>query len=487
MVTVTDRELPSVPATRTATVAGASLRYRAQVSELLVTGSGTTPSARYVYTEYLLEGSVDPAERPVVFAFNGGPGSSSVWLHFGVGPRRVADADTLDPRMTPPFSLIDNDESLLNVADLVFVDPAQTGFSRLMEGADPREYFGIDADARAMLDFVMGWARRNRRERSPRFLLAESYGTVRAARMIRDSGGGPTLGGRTRATGFTGAILVGPALTEKLPEYTGDLQRALETRTLAASAWHHGLVERGRERASHIARAAAFGRDILLPLLVQGSSASPEETRAAAETLSQLVGITVEEVTRRRLRIDAEDYMRLALGDDRQLGAYDSRYTLPMTDAGNDSVADDPAMGRYAPGFLGAIEAYLRDELDAPHDEEYLGINFLEVNRSWDWERDDESGATTFGEVAQGLRRDPRFEVLICTGAYDLVTTTAAARYAIDRHEVDRSRVHQLEVASGHMPYLGREARREFADTVRHFITRLSTGALINSTPAVER
>lgn len=453
--------------TRTAFIGGQEITYSAAVVETVVSDGSGNAGATYVCTEYLRTDIVDP-HRPVIFIFNGGPGSASVWTHLGIGPRRIADADTLTPAMTPPFRLVDNADSPLDTADLVFIDPPGTGYSRLHSEDMKPAFFGIEQDARATLEFIAHWTRRHRRENSPRFLIGESYGTVRAARMAKLANGGPFLGGQTRATSISGVAILGPALGIGLGDWSGLVSTALDIASLAASARYHAGVTTTYEEAT------LFGRDRLLPTLAAGKSAPDRD--AVARELADLLGVDMSAVLAADLKVTAADYLRLARSKTGEsIGAYDSRYVLPASDAGADPVADDPGMGQYMPAFLSLIAPYLRDELGYnAGDNEYIAIAFRDINATWDYG----SGAgvlpyglhanlDSFGELAQALRRDPNFRVMLGVGEYDLVTTRAATDFALARHCFDTERVQVNVYPSGHMPYLGAEARRLLAVDLR--------------------
>ncbi|WP_417505693.1 S10 family peptidase [Microbacterium sp.] len=453
---------------RKARIGGAEIEYRGAVGEIDVSDGEDGPGARYVFTEYIRTDLTDDerAARPVLFAFNGGPGSSSVWLHLGLGPRRVADADTLHPRMAPPFALVDNDDSPLDVADLVFIDPPGTGYSRIHPDADRERFHGVEQDARATLEFIGRWVRRNGREQSPRFVMGESYGTHRAARMSRLANGGPMRGGTTRATSLNGAIVLGPAFGLGEPAWNGDVRAALEFPTLVHTARHHGAVSDLSDDD-----VSDFARTELLPALVAGTQLDDAEREALAARMGGLLGLPAPVLIEHDLRITPDAFARLALrAEGRQLGMYDSRYTLSAQGAGSDPVADDPAMGAYAPQFTGAIQHYLREELGYASDDEYRAIDFRLAMGGWDWDGHDSPHSNCFGDFTEAVRRDERFELMIGVGEYDLVTTRAATEFTFTRFRFDRSRVHLKVYGSGHMPYLGEAPRVALATDIRGFV-----------------
>jgi hypothetical protein len=202
--------------------------------------------------------SVDDHKRPVLFAFNGGPGSSTAWTHLGwLGPYRVADGDTRSPRPVPPFDMTDNPDAPLDVADIVLIDPPGTGWSRVLDKEKAPWFYSTRGDAIATLRFIASWCRLHRRQEAPKFLLGESYGTIRAAVMAGMSIGGPTATGRTEALALHGVVLVGSHLWPTRVE-DPDLRAAMHLPVLAATAWYHGRTRGDMGLGDHVAEARAF-------------------------------------------------------------------------------------------------------------------------------------------------------------------------------------------------------------------------------------
>lgn len=196
-----------------ARIAGRNLRYTAAVEEFVLADPAGTPQATIFTTSYVVGTAPGSGERPVIFVFNGGPGSSSVWLHLGfAGPRRLVLPDPVNPPTTPPFALTDNEESPLDVADIVLIDPPGTGFSTILPGGRPEQFYGVQQDAAAMVRLIEAWIQRHDRWNAPRYLLSESYGSVRAAVVARMMAGGPMETGRMTALPLSGVILLGQAM-----------------------------------------------------------------------------------------------------------------------------------------------------------------------------------------------------------------------------------------------------------------------------------
>lgn len=458
---------------RTIKVGAAEVTYDARVEQFTIEDRAGQPGARIVCTSYTRsEEAAARDARPVVFAFNGGPGSSSVWLHLGLGPRRVAQADLLSPRATPPYEIVDNHETLLDVADLVFIDPPGTGFSRVLTPEQESDFYSVEGDAQASIRLISAWCRRHRRENSPKLLLGESYGAVRAAAVCRMLPGGPTRTGRLEWVSLSGAVLLGAAASFAP---LGDTAHLVELPTQAATAWYHDrLPARPDSLDSHLRRARRFAAEEYGPALFAGTALPAARREEVARTLHELIGIRPEVLIQHRLRLTPAQFSRLLLAETGgQVGMYDSRYALPLGQADQDPVGDDPAMSQYVGMFSGALVPYLRDELGANYEEEYRFIEFARVNGRWNYGSGPgalPSSASILPDFAVAMCRDPEFQVLVCQGYYDQVTSVGALDHALTREPVDGTRFQVRQYESGHMPYLGQESRALLADDIRRFI-----------------
>nr|WP_255698980.1 hypothetical protein [Luteimonas sp. Y-2-2-4F] len=451
---------------------GRALRYRSVVEEWpLVDPDGATV-ATVGAIAYLAEAAAP--ERPVIFAFNGGPGSASIWLHMGfLGPKRPdygaqAGDEEIRPPTAPTFALVDNPESPLDVADVVLIDPPGTGFARVVGEAGAARVFGVREDAEAIARFVGDWLRRHGRERSPRYLMGESYGTVRAAEVARLLAGGPTATGRMDGIALNGVMLLGQAMdgSRRGPE----LASATGLPSYAATAWYHGAVPRTVALEAHIARARAFAEGPYLQALFQGSRLDAAARASVAAELAALTGIPAARWLALDLRMDAAAFGREVLRDaGLQVGAYDARFTLPLAASGGDPVADDPAMGQYAPLYVATLHTHLREQLGVETARAYNAIEFRHVNARF-WKGQPPLQDNHALALATAMRRNPALRVLVATGHYDLVTTTGAAEQAVALSGMPPGRVTMRTYASGHMPYVGAASRAQLAADVRAFV-----------------
>ena len=459
---------------------GRALRYRSVVEEWPLRDAGGATIASIVSTSYLVDGG--DATRPVIFAFNGGPGSASVWLHMGfLGPKRpdygtqAGDAESRPPT-APPFVLVDNPESPLDVADVVLIDPPGTGYARVFGEANAERVFGVREDADAVARFIGDWLRHHGREGSPRYLMGESYGTVRAAELARLLAGGPTGSGRMDGITLNGVMLLGQSMdgSRRGPE----LASATGLPSWAATAWYHRAVPQDVALEAHVARARTFAEGPYLQALFAGSRL-PADTRAAVATeLEALTGIDAARWIALDLRMDAATFGREVLGDaGLQVGAYDARFTLPLAASGGDPVADDPAMGQYVPLYLATLQTHLRDALGVQTARAYNGIEFRHINARF-WKGQPPLQENHALSLAIAMRRNPALRVLVATGHYDLVTTVGAADQAVALSGMDPARVVMRTYASGHMPYIGVDSRAALAADVRAFVTGASSDAI---------
>ena len=454
---------------------GRKVAYQATAGETILQDAKGAPAATLFSFSYV-EKAARP-ERPVVFIFNGGPGSSSVWLHLGMaGPRQVDFVDEVNPPTVPPFPLKDNPNALLDVADLVFIDPPGTGFSRVLPGGRTEDYYGTNQDALAVAKFISDWLSRNDRWASPKFVMGESYGTTQAAALATTLMGGPTSpSGELGAITLNGILVLGPAMGGAV----GDHLYGANLPAMAASAWYHRPeLRQGRTLDAAVEAARTLAANGYMRALYLGNALPAADRLALAEQLAALTGVPAQTWLANRLRLGLGAYSRELLKDQGlQVGAYDSRYVLPLKAAGADPVADDPAMGQYTPAFVGAMNGYLTGELKVRMEEPYIPIAFSQVNSKWDYGPGGPRSRDAAAELAQALRRNPALRLFVAAGHYDLVTTVGAAEYALNQVDLPPERVTVKAYPSGHMPYLGADSAKALAADVRAFIRQAAQGS----------
>lgn len=456
-------------------IAGKELAYTAIAGDTHLTNlAGDWVGDLFSFT-YLSDDSTQ-RNRPVLFVFNGGPGSSSVWLHLGImGPRRVVLTPTVNPSVVPPFGLEDNPDCPLDVADVVFIDPIGTGYSHLAGKGTTADFFGVEADANMTAQFIERWLTRHGRWNSPKFIMGESYGSMRAAVLPRALMGGPTTAaGIMRGITVNGVILLGTTLTVpggKQSAAESAQRDALRLPSLAATAWYHRPATRTTQTLAALHdEVTQFAQQAYLPALLKADKGqlAPTERQRLLLRLTQYTGLPATAFDA-KLRLGSQAFAQQLLAKEKlALGMYDSRYTLPTRNAGADPVADDPAMGQYVPGFIGAFHDYL-PSLGVRLEQPYGAIVWRGVGRSWNWERPQATSQNTAIDLANAMRNNTKLRVLVAAGYYDLVTTAAAARHEMEQAHPPTDRVTYRTYASGHMLYLG-ETATAFAQDVRALI-----------------
>jgi carboxypeptidase C (cathepsin A) len=486
MASVTDQEKteqkpeerkPVPPAEResvtehTASIGGRLVPYRALATTTTLRADDGEPRASVFSVAYTRTDIDDPASRPLTFVFNGGPGSSSAWLHLGlVGPRRVdmPDGQTAPPA---PYRVADNDASLLDVSDLVFIDPVSTGYSRAAAGQEARQFHGFREDLDSVGEFIRVYTTRAGRWSSPKFLVGESYGTTRAAGLAHhlQQRHGMYLAG----VGLISAILIFQA---NQPHPGNDLPYALFLPTYAATAWYHGRVNRDRFDSLRALtdEVEQFALTEYASLLLLGGRASTGARRSVLERMAAYTGLAPTFLESCDLRVGPGRFFKELLRNERRtVGRLDSRFTGIDADSAGEVPEYDPAYAViYAP-FTAAVNAYLRSELGFESDVRYEVLNGEGV-RPWNFGDD---GENRYLEVASMLRQamtwNRRLRVLLASGYFDLATPFAAAEWTLDHMGLDPSLAGNLRTTryeAGHMMYIHEPSRDQLADELRALI-----------------
>ncbi len=449
----------------TARTSGGDIPYRFTFETARFTGGAEITAFCYL--------KENPAPgRPVLFATNGGPGSSVAWLHLGLlGPQRVHLDDPVAPKTTPPFSLEDNPHCPLDLCDLVLMDPPGAGFSAAPDSEHGKDFFSVDGDAGAFALFIEEWLARHGRANSPIYFAAESYGTIRAPALMDALYGGPFASTKMlTALSFSGVLFLGTAFTTaatilQQPPCEESVRNLLSA--AATTACHHPGRFPSPEAAADEAWAFA---PRYLEALFKGSTLPEAERKAVAETVSRFTCIPAEKLLAQGLRYKMDEYRKSVLPGE-EVGAYDGRYRMAGSAVPGsvpfpgmtDTIADDPAMGRYCPSFSGGM-AELKKAFNLPA-KPYPLIN-LAVNSAWQYA----SSHPALGSLENAVRRSPDLKFFFGTGLYDLVTVAGNVRYTLAQSAIPMDRVTVREYRSGHMPYLGEETAAALASDIRAFI-----------------
>ena len=448
------------------TIEGRKIKYRATAGTLALKKDTEDPTASVFFIAYTLADAPDPAGRPITFSFNGGPGSSSVWLHLGLlGPRRV-QMDEMGTAPPPPFRLVDNEYSLLDQTDLVFIDPVSTGYSRPAEGEDAKQFHGLNEDIEAVGEFIRLYTSKYQRWASPKFLIGESYGTTRAAGLagyLQDKHG----------MYLNGIMLVSSILNFQTARFTpgNDLPYVLFLPTYTATAWYHRRLEAGLQEnlASALKEAEEFALGEYAAALMLGDHLPKARYDAVAQKLARLTGLSEPYVRRTDLRISIWRFTKELLRDQRRtVGRLDSRFVGIDGDAAGESPDYDPSYSNILGAYSGMLNDYVRRELKFESDLPYEILTGKV--QPWSFSKFE----NRFVDVAEGLReamtQNPALRVHVSNGYFDLATPYLATRYTFSHLGLDSSLVDHVSMSyyeAGHMMYIhGPSLARQRADLV---------------------
>jgi carboxypeptidase C (cathepsin A) len=447
-------------------IAGKTVEYTATVGDLILRDEAGAPRAKMTYVSYLAKGVADPTRRPVTFAFNGGPGSASVWVHLGAfGPKRAALDDEGFPLGPPPGRLIDNEYSVLDATDLVFIDPVETGWSRPAPGVAAKEFIGFTHDVESVGDFIRLWVTRNGRWASPKLIAGESYGTTRAAGLAKFL--------QDRHGMFVNGICLLSSVTNwgtKVFNVGNDLPYALILPTYTATAWFHGkLPERyDGDLQAALEESEAFALGEYTSALMKGDELAPEERARVAARLAELSGLAREYVESADLRVEIFRFTKELLRDEgKTVGRLDSRYTGIDRDDAGETFEYDPASALTTGWYVSLLKDYLTRQLGYETDLEFRASAGREV-RPWDYHEDNPEGLSygtnAYANYAEHLRaamhENPYLHVLVLSGYYDLATPFFASDYTVSHMQLDESVRENVRAAyfrAGHMMYLRKE------------------------------
>jgi carboxypeptidase C (cathepsin A) len=475
-----------------AVVGGRRIRYRAICGTVVLreesekegehagVSAGHKPRASIFVAAYFREGVADVTRRPLTFAFNGGPGSAAVWLHLGaLGPRRVEMGDA-GSRLAPPYGLVDNADSLLDVSDLVFVDPVGTGYSRSLEGEKARDFHSLDRDVESVGEVIRLLTSRYGRWRSPTFLVGESYGTTRAAALAR------------RLQARHGLYLNGIALVSLALDFStlffggtrgNDLPNVLYLPAYTATAWYHRRLEPALQRhslASVLAEAERFAVEEYAVALLRGDRLPPERRVAVARETARLVGLDAGWVERADLRLaDQRFFKELLRGDGRTIGRLDSRFTGFDRDSAGESVEEDPSYQAILGPYATAWNDYVRGELGFASDLPYEVIS-QKTFEGWRWERDNDR-VSVVDDLRAAIVANPSLQVLVASGLYDLATPYSAADYTVAHLGLPaelRGNIAVETYEAGHMMYVHPPSREKLKRDLVSLLRRAAGGSV---------
>ena len=457
-----------VESDHTVTIGGQEIAYKATAGTILLRDEEDKPTASIFYIAYRRK-DVDLNSRPITFSFNGGPGSSSVWMHLGLlGPRRVKLADD-GSALPPPYRLVDNEFSILDATDLVFIDPVSTGFSRAIPPKDADKFHGLHEDAASVAEFIRLYVTRNKRWSSPKFIIGESYGTTRAAALSGE------LSQRLKMN-VNGIMLVSTVLNFQTLDFSAgnDLPYILYLPTYATTAWYHKKLPADLQAKSLpelYSLAEDFASKDYSAALFGGSSLDSDTHRKVVEQYARLTGLTTNYVERANLRVTLGRFASELLSEqNRVVGRYDSRYVGYVRDRLANRMEQDPSYEAVASAFGSTFNNYVRTELKYETD---LTYEVLASVGRWNW--DQSNGYVDVAEtLANAITRNPFLRVHVSSGYYDLATPLFATRYTFDHLSLDPALLKNLTLdtyTAGHMMYLNLDDLKKSKTDLAQFIS----------------
>ena len=441
------------------------------------------PEAGMSYVAYF-RGDKEDSHRPITFLYNGGPGSSTVWLHMGAfGPKRVVTADdTHSP--AAPYRLVDNEYTLLDASDLVFVDAPGTGFGHLRGADKEKAFYGVDQDAHAFANFIVEFLSRHNRWNSPKYLFGESYGTTRSAALSN-------ILENEKALDLNGIILLSQILnfddSVDAPQFNPgvDLPYALALPTYTATAWyHHKLPNQPAELEPLLKEVENFALTDYTQALAAGSSLSAERKSEIAAKLHNYTGLPADYIERANLRVNGGEFEKTLLGSEITTGRLDTRFAGPTIDPMSKEADYDPQSAAISSAYVSAFNDYVRTVLKFGDKKTYKPE--LSVDKFWDMLHQPPGAETkvpgpvnVMPDLAVAMKQNPNLKILLNGGYYDLATPYFAAEYELHQLPIQKSLQGNIEMhfyTSGHMVYAHEPDLKALHANVSAFIEKTRNG-----------
>ena len=458
-----------VTTSHTTTIGGEVIKYTARAGTMIMKDEDGKPLASVFFVAYTKDGA-DPAKRPVTYTFNGGPGSSSVWLHMGAfGPKRVAYKDDEGHAAPPPYRLVDNEESIFDLTDLVFIDPVTTGYSRAIPVKEDQKYHGVEEDVRSVGDFIRLWTTRYARWSSPKFVAGESYGTTRAA----------GLSGWLNGNGvyLNGIVLLSTILNFQTARFDSgnDLPYVVFLPTYTAIAWYHHKLPPDLQNGTlenAVAMSEKYALGPYTAALMLGDQISDDERGKVAAHLANLTGLSHDYIERANLRVRIDRFDKELLRDQRKtVGRLDGRFTGVDRDAAGETPEFDPSYAAIFGEYTAVLNDYIRRELKFESDLPYEILTGRV--RPWSFDSNNNRYLDVSETLRDALSQNPYLHVFVANGYYDLATPFAATKYTFARMQLEpdiRSHVSMDFFKGGHMMYIDRHEHARLKKDVEEFM-----------------
>src|SRR5712691_10473628 len=456
-------------------IGGQTIPYKATAQTILLKDEKGEPTALLYSTAYTRSDVKDPSQRSVAFLYNGGPGSSSVWLHMGsVGPRRVV---TGNAGITPPapYKVTDNPECLLDKTDLVFVDPIGTGFSHAVSRALDKDFWGVDQDVKSLAQFITIYVTRNNRWNSPKFLIGESYGTFRSAAL------GNYLQDHDNLY-LNGIVLISSVLDLGTISFNPgqDFTYIFYMPSYAATAWYHKMLkDRPENLNAFLDEARNFAQTDYSNALMKGAALSATEKAEVAKKLARFTGLGEDYLAKANLRVNLFQFMKeLQRSRGLTTGRLDARFSGPTYDLLGEFAEYDPQETAISGAFVAAFNGYVRQDLKFGADQSYhVAADFQGQNWDWKHQSGDNFGfpgsPNVEGDLVGAMISNPHLQIEVENGIYDLATPFLATEYTMDHlglAENLRKNIHLKYYEAGHMMYVRDEDLTKLKANVASFI-----------------
>ncbi len=473
--TNTEGELPQgeiFTSTQSVTIDGKRIELATEVGTIQLRDEDDKPIALFGFTHYCKK---DEPNRPIVFAFNGGPLSASFWLHFGVlGPKRIV---INDPNYTKPapYDVVNNEYSILDKADLVMIDPVGVGFSKPIGDAKWEDFWGVDQDIRSIGLFIEQFLIRVNKFNSPKYLLGESYGTFRNAGLVKHL--------QDKGVSMNGVIMVSAVfeLQHLLFGPGDDMACLIHFPTYAATAWYHGKVKKKEESLEQFLKSVrTFTENDYAPALLKGDRISDTDKNNIAQKLSDFSGLSRDYWLKADLRVTNLEYFQELLRDEkRTVGRLDTRFTGVNEDPLSQYPFTDPQSDAISAPYISAFKDYLYDDLNVRKDLSYVTSTSQRKKFKWDWNHSGnirwnaQVAVSTLPDMTAAMKRNPNLKILILNGYYDLATVFYGVEYSINHMDLSpdlKKNIIMEYYEAGHMMYTHTPSIKKFKTDVDRFI-----------------
>ncbi|MDF2158545.1 carboxypeptidase [Algoriphagus sp. CAU 1675] len=455
------------------TIDGKVINLNAKAGTMELRDENNKPIALFGFTAYFKENG--GKDRPIVFAYNGGPGSSSYWLHMGVmGPKRIV-VDDPNYNQAAPYQLVNNEFSILDMADVVMMDPVGTGLSVPIGEATGKDFWGVDQDIRSVSLFIMQFLKAHDRLNSPKYILGESYGTFRNAGVMSYL--------LNNGYALNGVIMVSAVFDLRTLFFAPneDISYVVYLPTMAATSWYHDKVQnKENDLPAFVQKVREFTENEYAPALYKGNRISDSEKSRIASRLQEYTGISGEIWLRADLKIKAGEYFQeLLRGEENTVGRLDSRYKGMNIDPMSVSAFTDPQSDAISPAYTMAFLDYFHGSLGVSKDLLYATSAYSKEGFKWDWKHKGnnfwgaDAAVTTIPDMEDALSKDPNVKILIMNGYYDLATVFHGVEHSISHIDLPKSatdRIIMTYYEAGHMMYTHLPSAKLFREDLKKFI-----------------